>query len=161
MKSCAPIAFAACSISSRVASGRPMAMFSATVPENRNASCVTMTTPRRSSARGQVAQIDAVEQHPALGGVVEAGQQLGERGLAGAGRADHGDGLPGRERQVEAGQHLAAGAVGEADAVEDDLAARAAGRDGRQLPRVRRARGRTGVWASRPAIFSREAAADW
>ncbi len=52
MKSCAPIAFAARSTSSRVASGRPIAMFSATVPENRNASCVTITTPRRSSGEG-------------------------------------------------------------------------------------------------------------
>ncbi|CAM5502853.1 hypothetical protein SCYAM73S_04155 [Streptomyces cyaneofuscatus] len=50
MKSCAPIAFAARSISSGVASGRPIAMFSATVPENRNASWVTITTPLRSSA---------------------------------------------------------------------------------------------------------------
>lgn len=50
MKSCAPIAFAARSISPRLASGLPIAMFSATVPENRNASCVTITTPRRSSA---------------------------------------------------------------------------------------------------------------
>ncbi len=50
MKSWAPMAFAARSMSAREAPGRPMAMLSATVPEKRNASCVTVTTPRRSSS---------------------------------------------------------------------------------------------------------------
>ncbi len=49
-KSYAPISRAARSTSSRVAPGLPMAMFSATVPENRKDSWVTITTPRRRSA---------------------------------------------------------------------------------------------------------------
>ena len=42
MKSPAPIASAAASISSSDASGRPKAMFSRTVPEKRNPSCGTI-----------------------------------------------------------------------------------------------------------------------
>jgi hypothetical protein len=58
--------------------------------------------------------------------MVEARHQRGERGLAGAGRADQRHRLPGRDRQVDAFQSLALGSlVLEADALETDLAARA------------------------------------
>ena len=50
MNSCAPTARAAASTSSRVASARPKAMFSPTVPLNRNASCGTMPICERSEA---------------------------------------------------------------------------------------------------------------
>ncbi len=46
-----------------------------------------------------VAQVVAVDEHPPLGRVVEARDELGERRLAGAGRADERDGL--RRRDVE------------------------------------------------------------
>ena len=50
------------------------------------------------------AQVVAVDQHPALLRVVEAGDQLGEGRLAGAGGADQGQGLPGRHVQVDVAQ---------------------------------------------------------
>ena len=50
MNASAPIAPAAASMSGRLAPGRPKLMFSATVPENRKFSCMTITTTRRSWA---------------------------------------------------------------------------------------------------------------
>src|SRR6267154_1266358 len=65
MKSCAPTVCAARTISSAVASGRPKAMFSATVPAKRNPSCGTTPSWRRSDecdrrSRRHV-EIDAVQ----------------------------------------------------------------------------------------------------
>jgi hypothetical protein len=73
---------------------------------------------------GKLPDVDAVEPYRALGRVVEPGHQLGDRGLAGARRAHDGDRLAGRDAQVEAGQHRAAGAVGEGDVGEVDRPAR-------------------------------------
>ena len=70
-----------------------------------------------------VAEVDAVDRDAALGRVVEAGDQLRDRRLAGAGVADERDGRPGRDVEVDAVQHLGAGAVGEVDVVEADVAA--------------------------------------
>ena len=47
--------------------------------------------------RSSVAQVDAVDEDPAGGRVVEAGDELDERRLAGAGGADERDDLPGRD----------------------------------------------------------------
>ena len=52
---------------------------------------------------GEVAQVDAVEQHPAADRVVEAGRQLGERGLAGPGGADQRQGLARRDVRSRSG----------------------------------------------------------
>ena len=49
-----------------------------------------------SSLGVEVADVDAVDQHRALGGVEEPGDQVEQRGLARAGAADDGGGLPGR-----------------------------------------------------------------
>ncbi len=56
-----------------------------------------------------------------VGGVVEAGEQLGERGLPGTGRADDRDGPAGGQRQREAGEHLGSRTVREAHFIEHDF----------------------------------------
>ena len=71
---------------------------------------------------GHVAEVDAVDRDPALARVVEAGEQLRDRRLAGAGVADERDGRPGRHVEVDPVQHLLAVAVAEAHAVERDAA---------------------------------------
>ena len=77
-------------------------------------------------------ELDAAEQDAPGARVVEAGEQLRERRLARAGRADergHGAGL---EREVDALQRGVDAVVGEPDALEAHLVAcRAAGRGGR------------------------------
>ena len=74
-------------------------MLSPIVPLNRNASCGTMPICERSERARDVAQVVAVDEHAAVGRVVEARDELGERRLARAGRADEGDGLAGRHDQ--------------------------------------------------------------
>ena len=107
MKKSAPTARAAASTSSRVASGRPKAMLSEIVPEKRKPSCGTMPELRAQRVLRDVAQVVAVDEHAAAGRVVEAGHELGEGGLPGAGRADQRDGLARRdvERDVVQRQH--------------------------------------------------------
>ena len=62
------------------------------------------------------------------GHVVQPRDQRGQRGLAGAGGADDGDRLAGRDVEVHVVQHRLVGLVGEgeADALEAQVAARAA-----------------------------------
>ncbi len=84
----------------------------------------------------QVAQVRAVQQDPALGRVVEPGQQLGQRRLARARGADDRHRPARRDVQVEGGQHLAARPVGEPHAVERDLPAREVAGARRQFPGV-------------------------
>ncbi len=104
--------------------------------------------PEPLAVRGEVElpQVGAVGGDPARGRVVEPGHQLDQRGLAGAGLADEGDGLPGGYPQADSGQRVAllpallGGAVGEAHVLEGDLPA--------QLPhlaRVGRPRGAGGL----------------
>ena len=53
-------------------------------------------------------ELDAIEPDRALARLVEAGEQRDQRGLAGAGGPDHGDGLAGRDLEadvVQDGQH--------------------------------------------------------
>ena len=99
-------------------------MLSATVPLNRYASCVTMTIARRRSFGMQLTQVDAVEGHAAARRVVEPRHELGERRLAGAGRADERDRLTGGDVEREVGQDGAPVAVAELDVVEPDVAPR-------------------------------------
>ena len=72
----------------------------------------------------QSPQVDAVERDASRGRVVEPRHELGERRLAGAGRAHERDRLPGRDVQLEVRQHDPVVAVGEADVVEVDRALR-------------------------------------
>ena len=69
--------------------------------------------------RVPVAQIAPVEQHAALGRVVEAREQLDERRLAGAVLADEREALAPRHEEIDAAQRPAFGVgVAEADVLE-------------------------------------------
>ena len=70
-----------------------------------------------------VAQVAAVEQDAAAGGVVEAGDEVAERGLAAAAGADEGDRFAGLDVERDVFERERAGAgVAERDAVERDAA---------------------------------------
>ena len=56
---------------------------------------------RAQRGAGDIAQVVAVDQHAPGGGVVEAGDELGHRGLARSGGAHERDGLAGRDVQVD------------------------------------------------------------
>ena len=81
---------------------------------------------------GEVAQTDAVERDAPLARVPEAGREASDGGLPRARLADEGDGLTGRDEQVEVVQNRAL-TVREPNTVETDLATR-----GDERPRVRR-----------------------
>ena len=66
----------------------------------------------------EVAQVDPVQRDPAAVGVVEPGHQLGDGRLARTGGADQGDGLAGRDVQLEARQHRAVLRVLELDVLQ-------------------------------------------
>src|ERR1700738_2278146 len=88
-------AFAASTISSKRAPGRPKAMFSRMLPGK--SSCGSQTHPRWAPQRLEpvLARVHPVDEHAPAGGIVEARQQAQERRLAGPGRADHRHALPG------------------------------------------------------------------
>ena len=67
-----------------------------------------------------MAAVDAADQHPPRGGVVEARQQVEERRLAGAGGAADRHDLARSDLEIDARQHLAADAVAEVDAFHPD-----------------------------------------
>jgi hypothetical protein len=73
----------------------------------------------------------AVDQDPPRRGVVEAGDELGHRGLARPGGAHQRERLPRRHLQRHVVERLRPRAVGELHAFESDLAAHA-----RQLDRI-------------------------
>ena len=140
----------------RSASGRPKRRFSATVPLNRKPSWGTIPSWARREAWVTVAQVVAVDQDGALVRVVEAGQQLGQRRLAGPGGARPGprSGRRGCAARCRAGR------------------TRARSRSSRRAARSRRACGGSadgvggvvrarGPVSSTPKIFSSAAIADW
>ncbi len=65
-----------------------------TVSENRKVSCSTSPNCWRRSAFFTLADILSVDADAAAVDIVEAGQQVDDGGLAGAGRAHQGDGFP-------------------------------------------------------------------
>src|SRR5688500_14461152 len=67
-------------------------------------------------------RVDSVDRDPPLRGVVEAGEQLGDRRLPRAGVAHERDGRAGRDVEVDLVQHLRTGPVREAHALELDAA---------------------------------------
>ena len=87
----------------------------------------------RRAGRARAAAMPSTSTAPG-GRVVEAGDELDERRLAGAGGADEGDDLAGGDVEVDAAQRLEARArVGERDALEADVAGRGGrGRSGRR-----------------------------
>ena len=68
----------------------------------------------RSSSRVIVGDVDAVERDPAAVELVEPHEQVDQRGLAGAGRADDRDGLAGLDRQRQVLDQRLVGLVAEA-----------------------------------------------
>ena len=85
-----------------------------------------------------VAQVDAVEQDPALRGVVEAGEQADERRLSRAGRPGDADPGPRGDVKGDVAQDAAVAVVGERDVLEADVARRPGQGPGiRPLPHVR------------------------
>ena len=72
---------------------------------------------------GHLAHVYAVDADGPAVGVVEAGNQVQQRRLARAARADEGDGLAGGNAQRDAVQHVPPVLVGERHVVELDLAA--------------------------------------
>ena len=113
-------------VSSSVASGRPSRMFSAIVPEKRWPSCGTKTMRRRSSSRRASRRSTPPNVTRPSFGVVRAHEQLRERRLAGAGRADEREVLARRDRERHARDGGRVVAVGERDVLDDDAAGRPA-----------------------------------
>ena len=88
--------------------------------------------PRRSDSRGDAADIDAVDRHPALVRRIQPQDQIQQRALARAARTDDGDGLADIELEREIVEHRLLGAfVAKADAVEGDVVG-----DARQVRRA-------------------------
>ena len=106
-------------------------MFSRTLAEKRNGILGDDADLPAQRAAGDVADVDAVDEDAALGRVVEARHERGERRLAGAGVADQRHRPARREHEVDLLEHGPVGRVAEGDAVEADLA-----RAGRQLARA-------------------------
>ena len=79
------------------------------------------------------AQVEAVDEHAAALGVVEAVHQLGHRRLARSGRPDEGDRLARGDVEVDVLQHRDGGVVAEGDVVEADRAARSTAARWRRL----------------------------
>ena len=95
-------------------------MLFATVSLNSSVSCVTMPKrPRSSRSRTSRMSTPSIVIRP-LVGIVEPRQQLDERRLAAAVRADDGDRLAGSHFEVDAVQHLLVGMVVEVDVLERD-----------------------------------------
>ena len=90
------------------------------------------TTARRRSASDTSRRSTPSSSTVPRDRVVEAGDQLGDRRLAGAGRADQRHGLPGRDRQVSAARTGGAVPVAEGHRAEVDRRARARARQRRR-----------------------------
>ena len=108
-------------------------MLSAIEPAKRKPSCGTIPSCRRSDSWVTVAQVRAVDRDPTGARVVEAREQLRDRGLPGARVADERDGGAGGDVEVEVVEDVGELAVPEADVVEVDVAV-----DPRELARVGR-----------------------
>src|SRR5439155_20819266 len=69
-----------------------------------------------------VANVGPVDRYPAVCRVVKAGEQLRDRGLAGARVADQSDGRAGGDVEIDPVEDLVAAAVPEPDMLEADMA---------------------------------------
>ena len=102
-----------------------------------------------------VADVDAVDEHGAVVDVEQARDERGDRGLAGARRADEGDGLAGLDAQRQVVEHRPA-AVGERDVAQLDGATdrdRHGRRGGRRCRAGRRALRRSARDAAAPLLI--------
>ena len=109
-----------------MASARPKAMFSRIVPENSSRLLHDDADLLAQRVELDVADVVAVDQHLAAVDVVEARDQVGDRGLARAGRADQGDGLAGLGAEADVLEDRPARIVGAGDVLELDRARPAA-----------------------------------
>ena len=111
-------------------------MLSATLAPKMNGSCGTSAISRLTACGSALAMSTPSSMHRAFGRVVEALEQLEQRRLAGAGRADDRHHFARRDAEAQASEHrlLRSAGIGEADAVEGDLAARRRGQ-GRRIAR--------------------------
>ena len=114
MKSCASTARAAAS-TSRARGRRPAV--GDVVGERAGEQERLLRAPSRSAraalARVTVAHVVAVDEHAPVGDVVEARDEAGDGGLAGAGLADERHRLPGRHLEADVAEDGAIGVVGE------------------------------------------------
>ncbi len=123
MKSPAPTAAAACSISARSASGRPKAMLSRDRPgEEEPFLWDDSELPAERKLR-DLAKVRAVDRDAAVARVVEAGEQLRDRRLPGPRVAHESDGGAGRNVEIEVVEDVRELSVAEADVVEADVPA--------------------------------------
>ena len=103
-------------ISSSVASARPSVRFSRALIENSVGSSNAVATSARRCASVEVADVDAVDRHPAAGDVVEprhqrrSGWSCRSRSRPPARRVS-----PGRDVEVDVAQHQLVGRVGEGE----------------------------------------------
>ena len=77
---------------------------------------------RPQEAQVELAHVDAVEGHTALVHVVQAGNQIDDGALAGAGGPDDGDAVPRLQFKADVLEHGAVLLVAETDVVEHDVA---------------------------------------
>ena len=96
MNSCAPASLAAAMTRSIGIAGSASAMLSRTERLNSTFSCSTTPIWRRSQDGSTMAEVDAIDQDAPALRHVEPLDQLGQRALAGARRADDADDLSGR-----------------------------------------------------------------
>ena len=154
--------------SSSIASS-PSRMLAPTVPEKRKTSWSTMATLRRSAREVPLAHVDAVDPHRAAVDVVEAQQQVGERALAGAGVADHGQRLARPHPEGDPLEHRLAFLVGEPDVARTRSRPRTArgpvgraGRgDGHRRVEQRKIRSELAMAACRMLYFSERSESGW
>ena len=122
MKSCAPTARAAATISAsrRVGTAEGDVLAHRAGEEE----ALLRDDPELPAQRllRDVAQVDAVDRDASLARVVEAGEQLRDRRLAGARVADERDRRAGRDVEVDPVQRPRARAVAEADVLEAHVA---------------------------------------
>ena len=92
------------------------------VPPKSWAFCMTMAALPRSSSRGVVPGIAAHDLHRALGGIVEAGNQVDKAGFCTSGTADDPYGLAGADREIDILQNgfLTVFLIAEIYMIEDD-----------------------------------------
>ena len=121
MNSCAPTAFAAAATSAGLGIRPPERDVVANGAGEEEALLRNDSELAPKRRLRDVAQVDAVDRDPSFERIVEAGEELRDRRLPGAGVADEGDGRPGGDVEVDPVQHLGSRGVAEANALEADV----------------------------------------
>ena len=106
----------------------PRRMLSAIVPAEQVHVLQHEAEERAQLVERHLADVDAVDQDPAAGDVVEAQQQVDDRGLARARRADDAHPLARLHLERHVLEHVVLVVVGEPHVLEDDMASSAGAR---------------------------------